>query len=81
MVVGVPSDVGIMDAESVKDAVINAGAREVYIVYEPIAAALGLSLPIEKETPSVLHWMNNLKKMFMVIQLLITYQAKDISSS
>ncbi len=50
VVVGVPSDVGIMDAESVKDAVMNAGAREVYIVYEPIAAALGLSLPIEKET-------------------------------
>ena len=49
VVVGVPSDVGIVDAESVKDAVINAGAREVYIVYEPIAAALGLNLPIEKE--------------------------------
>lgn len=46
VVVGVPSGVTNVESRAVRDAVINAGAREVYIVEEPMAAAIGIRLPI-----------------------------------
>lgn len=46
VVVGVPSGVTNVEYRAVRDAVINAGAREVYIVEEPMAAAIGIRLPI-----------------------------------
>ncbi len=45
-VIGVPSGITNVEMRAVKDAAQNAGAREVYIVEEPIAAALGIRLPI-----------------------------------
>ena len=54
VVAGVPAAVSAMNAESVSDAVLNAGAREVHIVYEPIAAAIGIGLPIESEKPTMI---------------------------
>lgn len=46
IVVGVPSGVTNVESRAVRDAVINAGAREVYIVEEPMAAAIGIRLPV-----------------------------------
>lgn len=46
VVVGVPSGVTNVESRAVRDAVINAGAREVYIVEEPMAAAIGIRLPV-----------------------------------
>ncbi len=42
VVIGVPSGVTNVEMRAVKDAAQNAGAREVHIVEEPIAAALGI---------------------------------------
>ena len=47
VVVGVPSGITNVETRAVKDAAKNAGAREVYIVEEPMAAALGIRLPIK----------------------------------
>ncbi len=47
-VIGVPSGITNVEMRAVKDAAQNAGAREVYIVEEPIAAALGIRLPIRE---------------------------------
>ena len=45
VVVGVPSGVTNVEIRAVRDATRNAGAREVYIVEEPMAGAIGIRLP------------------------------------
>lgn len=46
VVVGVPTGVTNVESRAVRDAAITAGAREVYIVEEPTAGAIGALLPI-----------------------------------
>ena len=46
VVVGVPSGVTNVETRAVRDAAYNSGAREVHIVEEPMAAALGVRLPV-----------------------------------
>lgn len=48
VVVGVPSGVTNVESRAVRDATINAGARKVYIVEEPMAAAIGIRLPVSE---------------------------------
>jgi len=53
-VIGVPSGITNVERRAVKDAAQNAGAREVHIVEEPIAAALGVRLPIREASGSMI---------------------------
>ena len=46
VVVGIPSGVTEVEKRAVHDASISAGAREAYLVEQPIAAAIGAGLPI-----------------------------------
>jgi rod shape-determining protein MreB and related proteins len=46
VVVGVPSGITNVERRAVKDAAKSAGARDVYIVEEPVAGAVGIGLPI-----------------------------------
>ncbi len=46
VVIGVPSGITNVEIRAVRDAARNAGAREVHIVEEPMAAAIGARLPI-----------------------------------
>ncbi len=46
VVVGVPSGVTNVEVRAVRDATRNAGAREVHIVEEPMAGAIGIRMPI-----------------------------------
>ena len=46
VVVGVPSGITDVEIRAVRDATRNAGAGEVHIVEEPMAAAIGMRLPI-----------------------------------
>ncbi len=48
VVVGVPSEVTNVESRAVRDATLNAGAREVHIVEEPMAAAIGIKLPVHE---------------------------------
>lgn len=48
VVVGVPSNITNVETRAVKDATLNAGASEVYIVEEPMAAAIGMHIPINE---------------------------------
>jgi rod shape-determining protein MreB len=48
VVVGVPSGTTNVERRAVRDAARSAGARQVYIVEEPMAAAIGLGLPIHE---------------------------------
>ncbi|MEO0145317.1 MAG: rod shape-determining protein [candidate division WOR-3 bacterium] len=48
--VGVPSGANEVELKAVRDAGEAAGAREVYLVAEPVAAAVGMDLPIHDPT-------------------------------
>jgi rod shape-determining protein MreB len=48
VVIGVPSGVTNVEVRAVRDATKNAGAREVYIVEEPMAGAIGIRMPIHE---------------------------------
>jgi len=48
VVIGVPSDVTEVERRAVIDVAMNAGAREVYLIDEPMAAAIGARLPIQE---------------------------------
>ena len=48
VVVGVPSGITNVEIRAVRDAARNAGAGEVHIVEEPMAAAIGMRLPIHE---------------------------------
>ena len=44
VVVGVPSGITEVEERAVEESVIQAGAKEVYLIEEPMAAAIGASL-------------------------------------
>jgi rod shape-determining protein MreB and related proteins len=50
MVVCVPSGITAVEQRAVKEAGYQAGARRVYIIEEPMAAAIGAGLPVHKPT-------------------------------
>ena len=47
VVIGVPSNITNVETRAVRDAAKNAGAREVHIVEEPMASAIGMRLPVQ----------------------------------
>ncbi|MBC8450238.1 MAG: rod shape-determining protein [Chloroflexi bacterium] len=53
VVVGIPSGVTEVEKRAVHDASISAGAREAYLVEQPMAAAIGAGLPITDSTGSM----------------------------
>ncbi len=54
VVIGVPSGVTEVEKRAAKDAAINAGAREAYVIEEPMAAAIGAGLPVTEPTGSMI---------------------------
>lgn len=48
VVVGVPLETTEVERKAAEDAVLSAGGREVYLIEEPMAAAIGARLPIEE---------------------------------
>lgn len=47
IVIGIPSGITEVERRAVRDAARNAGGREVYLVEEPMAAAIGVGLPVQ----------------------------------
>lgn len=54
VVIGIPSGVTEVERRAVSDAAKNAGAREVHLIEEPMAAAIGAGLPIEEPEGSMI---------------------------
>ncbi len=48
VIVCVPSGITEVEKRAVRDSALHAGAREVYLISEPIASAVGADLPIEQ---------------------------------
>ena len=53
VVVCVPSGVTSVEKRAVFEATISAGARQAYLIEEPMAAAIGADLPVEEPTGSM----------------------------
>lgn len=53
VVIGIPSGVTEVEKRAVHDAALSAGAREAYLVEEPMAAALGAGLPVSDSVGSM----------------------------
>lgn len=54
VVVGVPSGITNVETRAVYDAARSAGAREVFIIEEPMAAAIGIKLPVKDPMGSMI---------------------------
>lgn len=54
VVIGIPSGITSVEVRAVRDAARNAGAREVHIIEEPMAAALGAHLPVNEPIGTML---------------------------
>lgn len=54
VVVGIPSGVTEVEKRAVEDATLSAGAREVFLIEEPMAAAIGVRMPIQEATGNMI---------------------------
>ncbi len=54
MVICIPSGVTDVEKRAVRDSAEHAGAKEVYMIHEPIAAAIGIGIDIEKPMGSMI---------------------------
>ncbi len=54
VVVGIPSGITEVEERAVKEAAKKAGAKEAYVIEEPMAAAIGAGLPVTEPTGSMI---------------------------
>lgn len=54
VIVGIPYGVTEVEQRAVEEAALNAGARQVFLIEEPVAAAIGAKLPIQEATGSMI---------------------------
>ncbi len=54
VVVGVPSGITNVEGRAVYDAARSAGAREVHLIEEPMAAAIGIRMPVKEAVGSMI---------------------------
>lgn len=54
VVIGIPYGVTEVERRAVEEAALNAGAREVFMIEEPVAAAIGARLPIQDAAGSMI---------------------------
>ena len=54
VVVAIPSGITEVEKRAVKDSAEHAGAREVYLIEEPMAAAIGVGLPVEEPAGNII---------------------------
>jgi len=54
IIIAVPSGITQVEKRAVRDSALSAGAREVYLIEEPMAAAIGVGLPIENPSGNMI---------------------------
>lgn len=79
VVIGVPSGITNVQNRAVYDAAKSAGAREVYIVEEPMAAAIGIRLPVHDASGSMIIDIGGGTTDVAVISLAGVIQSKSLN--
>jgi rod shape-determining protein MreB len=54
VVIAVPSGITEVEKRAVKESALQAGAREVYMIEEPMAAAIGVGLPVQEASGNMI---------------------------
>lgn len=54
IIISVPSGITEVEKRAVRDSAENAGAREVFLIQEPMAAAIGVGLPVDEPSGSMI---------------------------
>lgn len=54
VIIGVPSGITQVEKRAIRESAIEAGAREVYLIEEPMAAAIGAGLPIAEASGNMI---------------------------
>ncbi|MCD6163714.1 MAG: rod shape-determining protein [candidate division Zixibacteria bacterium] len=54
IIISVPSGITEVEKRAVRDSAENAGAREVFLIQEPMAAAIGVGLPVDQPSGSMI---------------------------
>ncbi|OHA34509.1 MAG: rod shape-determining protein [Candidatus Taylorbacteria bacterium RIFCSPLOWO2_01_FULL_45_15b] len=81
VVIGVPYGITNVESRAVRDATRNAGAREVHIIEEPMAAALGVRLPIKEPVGNMIIDIGGGTSDIAVISLGGIVRAKTLKSA
>jgi rod shape-determining protein MreB len=78
VVIGIPSGITQVERRAVRDSALQAGAREVYLIEEPTAAAIGAGLPIDKPGGNLIVDIGGGTTEVAVISLSGTVYAKSV---
>ncbi|MFH1890356.1 MAG: rod shape-determining protein [Candidatus Kuenenbacteria bacterium] len=69
VVIGIPLDVTEVERKAVEDAALGAGAGKVFLVEEPMAAAIGARMPVQESTGNLIVDMGGGTTQIAVISL------------
>jgi rod shape-determining protein MreB len=77
VVVGIPSGATVVEKRALIDATLQAGARDAYLIEEPLAAALGVGLPVAEPIASMVVDIGGGRTQVAVITLggIVTYRS------
>lgn len=78
IVIAIPSGITEVEKRAVKDSAERAGAREVFLIEEPIAAAIGVGLPIQEPVGNMIIDIGGGTTEIAVISLAGTVFSKSI---
>src|SRR3712207_8610982 len=69
MVIGVPSGSTEVELRAVRDSAVPAGGRDVYLIFEPMAAAIGIGIDVEARSEE--HTSELQSRQYLVCRLLL----------
>ncbi len=78
IIVGVPSGITQVEKRAVRESVYSAGAAEVYLIEEPMAAAIGAGLPITEPSGNLIVDIGGGTSEIAVVSLSGIVQAKSV---
>lgn len=69
IIIGVPLDITEVERKAVEDVALSAGAKEVYLIEQPMASAIGVRLPIQEASGNMIVELGGGKIEIAVISL------------